>query len=351
MTLKEMQARLQITVYTCAVLALGGPCSGQWAVPSASSVMTSHRAGSKAADQASINGQGRKLAIVTSSPEKPVITIHGLCNQSVKSHLGSCRTVVTGAEFERIIGTAEPKMSAKAQREFAEKYADALIMAHKAEQMGLDQGMNFEEEMKLARIQILSKELKKIFEKQASQISEQEVKSYYSDHREDFEQVELERIHVPRYVDGHNGHILLNDPEAQKQLQVTELAMKEAADKFRERAIAGDDFDSLQKEAFETAGIKTSASSAMGKIRRASLPQSQRWVVELNTGEISPVIADSNGFTIYRVKAKGMLSLDQVRDEIKGILQADHFRRAMQSIEESATTILDESYFRKSFHE
>ena len=63
-----------------------------------------------------------------------------------------------------MIDAVQPNMSARARREFATRYANALVMAKKAEQMGLDKGPNFEEQMKVARIQILSQEMKKAIE-------------------------------------------------------------------------------------------------------------------------------------------------------------------------------------------
>ena len=352
MKLTQIQVASRLAICTCVAIVFASICWGQSTTVKSISSEMKYDARKGHGAQAGAKSQDTMSSTVTNTPEQPIITINGLCNDTLKGRVVSpCRTVISRAEFEHMIGTAEPKMSAKAQREFAERYADALVMAHKAEQLGLNRGVNFEEEMKLARIQILSKELKKTIEKQASQISEDEVESYYSNHRPDFEQVDLERVHVPRYKDGRTEQSLASDPEAQRQLELTDRTMKEVADKLRERAISGDDLDKLQKDAFDIAGTKGTVSVAMGKIRRVSLPQSHKWVMGLNSGEVSPVIADSNGFTIYKIKAKEIASLDQVRAEIKGILHVERVRRALESIQESASTILDDSYFRGSGHE
>src|SRR6202034_3252856 len=89
----------------------------------------------------------------TAALDKPLITITGLCdNPSPEAAASNCKTVITQAQFERVINAVQPSMSARARREFALNYAEALVMTNKAEQMGLDKGVNFEEQMRLTRI-------------------------------------------------------------------------------------------------------------------------------------------------------------------------------------------------------
>jgi parvulin-like peptidyl-prolyl isomerase len=48
------------------------------------------------------------------------------------------------------------------------------------------------------------------------------------------------------------------------------------------------------------------------------LPASQVSVMDLKPGEVSAVLSDPNGYYIYKLRSKDMLSLNQARDEIKG---------------------------------
>ena len=97
------------------------------------------------------------------APDRPLITIAGLCNNpsDEKRTTPNCKTVITRGQFERVIEAMQPGMPTRARREFALHYAEALVMARKAEQMGLDKGPNYQEQIELARIQVLSQNLKK----------------------------------------------------------------------------------------------------------------------------------------------------------------------------------------------
>jgi hypothetical protein len=290
-------------------------------------------------------GEGVDLAF-----DVPVITISGLCGNppAENAAAANCKTVIRRAEFEKVIDAVQPNMPARARREFAMRYADALVMAKRAEQMGLDKGPNFEEQMEVARIQILSQEVTRVIQKESSQISDQDVIDYYRDNASSFEQVEMDRIYIPK-TQGQPGHPakVASDSDAQNQSQQTEQSMKVLADQLHTRAVAGEDFNELQVDAYKIAGINVAsgASTTMGKIRRISLPRSQLWVMDLKPGEVSSVIADTNGYFIYKVKNKETLSLDQAREEIKGVLRSRRIQNETQAIQKSASSTLNEVYF------
>jgi hypothetical protein len=121
--------------------------------------------------------------------------------------------------------------------------------------------------------------------------------------------------------------------------------MKKEADSLRARAIAGEEFATLQADAYRVAGIKSAAPSTSISVRRISLPPDQISVMDLIPGEVSPVLADPKGYFVYKVKTKAMIPLDQASDEIKEALRTQRMQDEMSSILNSATSTLDESYF------
>ena len=282
------------------------------------------------------------------APDKPVITIVGFCDNSPVDHANAshCKTVITQAQFEKIIDAIQPNMPTRTRREFALRYADALIMARKAEQMGLDKGANYEEQIKLARIQALSQDLKKVIQEKASEISEKDIEGYYHNNIARFEKAQVDRIYVPRnrQPTSVSDKKLINAGMQEGSLD-SEQATKDEADNLRARAVAGEEFTKLQADAYQIAGIRSTAPSTSMIIRRISLPPNQSFVMDLKPGEISSVLADPNGYVIYRVKNKDALPLDQTREEIKATLRSQRMQDEMRTIVDSATPALDESYF------
>ena len=115
------------------------------------------------------------------SPEAAVITIPGLCDKPAagKSKPADCKTVVTRAEFEQLVDAVAPTIAPPAQKQLATQYGIALVMVHKAHEMGLDQGPKFQELMRVARIGVLTKELSQKMQDQAGHVSDKEIEAYY----------------------------------------------------------------------------------------------------------------------------------------------------------------------------
>jgi hypothetical protein len=322
---------------------------GQAATPKPSPA-PQERAGQSSSAAKATEGTPQEAEAPKVAPDAPVITIKGLCNQSAaKAPALECRTIITRAEFEKIVEAVQPNMPARLRRQFATRYANALAMSMKAEEMGLDKGPGYEERMRLARIQVLSGELNKSMQEKASQITDKEIEDYYKNNSDKFEQVETSRIYVPKTQQPpaeEDKDKKLSEEEQQKRTQASEQAMKKEADKLRARAAAGEDFIKLQEEAYEVAGLKSSApNTSMGKIRRNMLPASQASVMELKAGEVSAVISDQSGYFIYKLISKETMPLDQAREEIRGTLRSQRLQDEMKAVQESATPTLDEAYF------
>jgi hypothetical protein len=282
------------------------------------------------------------------APDAAVLTINGLCDNppADKTADPNCKTVVTRAEFERLMESIQPNMPPRVRRQFAMRYSTALIMATKAHQMGLDQGPKYEDRMKLARIQVLSQGLNQAIQEKAGQISDQDLADYYGKNTAAYEQADLQRIFIPHSQTFPASKVKLSAAEEKKRQKDGDAAMKAEADKLRVRAAAGEDMAKLQEEAFQLAGIKSKApTTKMGKERRNGLPPAQASVMDLKTGEVSQVFADQSGYFIYKVGPKDTEPLDKVKEEIRSTLRTQRMQEQMQALQQSATPVLDDSYF------
>ena len=292
--------------------------------------------------------QSKQAKISNVAPDAPVIIVDGLCDDALanKTRPFNCKTVITRVQFERVIDAIQPGMPGRARREFALDYVNFLMMAKKAEQMGLDKGADYDEQMKLARIQVLSRDLKRVIQEKASRVSDKEIEDYYRNNTAKFEEAEINRIYIPKSQQlPSNSDKKLSDPDMQTLLQESEQAMKREAENLRARAATGEDFVKLQADAYQFAGIKSAAPNTSMTVRRTSLPPNQASVMDLKPGEISSVLAESNGYVIYRIKAKEEIPLIQAREEIKATLRSQQMQDELRGIQDSLTPILDEGYF------
>jgi PPIC-type PPIASE domain len=286
------------------------------------------------------------------APATAVITITGLCDKPPvdKAKKADCKTVVTRAEFEQLVAAVAPTIAAPARKQLATQYGMALVMVHKAHELGLDQGPKYQELMRVARIGVLTKELSAKLQEQAEKISDKDIETYYHNNEASFQEVDLQRIFIPRSKQTPDSKDKPSDDAAakdaaKKDQQESEDAMKKLAEALRGRAAAGEDFAKLQDEAIAASGFKGKPPTRLGKVRRTSLPPDQGEVFNLKVGETSQLLTTPNGYLVYKVGDKDTLPLDHVREEIFSTLQSQRMQDAMQTMQQSATPELNPKYF------
>lgn len=282
------------------------------------------------------------------APDAPVITIPGTCANPGPdaSKNPDCKTVVTRAQFERLVETVAPNAPVNARRQIANRYASMLMMASSAEQQGLDKGERFDELMKIARLQVLAQALQQSIQKKAADVPEQDMKDYYDKNVANYEEATLQRLFIPKSKALEPADEKMSEEQTKKRQDDAEAAMKTEADALYKRAQAGEDFAKLQDEAFQFAGMKAKPPNTnMADMRRTSLPLSHRSVFDLKSGEVSPLITDTSGYFVYKMGDKQTLPLDKVKDEVHNTLRAQRMNEEMEKVEKSTTPTLNEEYF------
>jgi hypothetical protein len=122
--------------------------------------------------------------------------------------------------------------------------------------------------------------------------------------------------------------------------------MQAAAEKIHTEAAAGKDFQQLQKEAFEAAGIATSSPKVdMGKIASGSLPVNHRKVIDLEAGKVSPLFSDPGGYFIYKVVSKELVPFSQAKTEIRNSIQSQRMQQSTESLTGKIKAELNQEYF------
>ncbi len=308
---------------------------------------TSSRAATSAASPEELAHQE---AVSRALPETaPVITVDGLCasKPATKAAAGAaktgaeaqksaapCKTVVTKKQWQSLVSTVRPNMPATAQRPLAEEYVTFLTLADAGRNAGLESDPEVRERLRLNRMQILASAYTQQLQKKYANVPESEIEAYYKQNSKQFEEVTLKRIYVPK-------------PAAAEGKQPDEAAAKSLADKIRERAAGGEDFEKLQKEAFESTNNKgTPPPTSLGGKRHGTLPPKQEEAIfNLKPGEVSPVYEEPSGFFIYKVEGKGAASLNDVKPEIQRVLETERIRAALEKLKDSVKPMLNNQYF------
>jgi parvulin-like peptidyl-prolyl isomerase len=306
------------------------------------------------------------------SPETPVITIEGLCDNraaavksadvtrasasaksepkgkeaapsSSASATSGCKTAITRAQFDKLTESLNPQMPASVKRQLAETYPRLLLFAGRARELGLDKDPRFSEMMRFASLQLLSQSLTRYLQQRAGEVSDAELEKYYNENSIKFQRAELLRVFVPK----QRQHAPESGSVTQPHLAADEAAMKAEAEKLHQEAAAGKDFQQLQKEAFDTAGVASSSSPnvKLGKMSPSGLPLNHRDVFALDLGQVSELIVDPGGWYIYKVVSKQMVPLSQVKTEIHNSIQSQRMQDSTDSLGKTIKSELNQAYF------
>lgn len=290
-----------------------------------------------------------------------VITVQGLCpSGSATARRGTtgavraaakptaspagCKTVITRAQFEKLADALNPQMPLPTKRQLAEAYPRLLLFGQKAREMGLDKQPQFLEMLRFATLQLLAQNLTRDVQKKAGNIPETQVQKYYQDNPSKFQEVELLRVFIPKSKQHLPPAGSTTEPKV--DTAADQAAMKTVADKIHSEAVTGGDFQKLQQEAFEAAGIKSQSPSVnLGKLTREGLPTNHQQVFELQAGQVSPLLDDPGGFYVYKVVSKQQVPLNQAEKEIRTFLQQQAFRQQMEAMIGSVKPELNQAYF------
>jgi hypothetical protein len=300
---------------------------------------------------------------VCSGPSKPKATTGTAAKTAEeKTPAEDCKSVITKAEFEKLAAGLAPSVTPQLKKQLSGVLPRLIAMSEEAKEKGLDKTSRYEETLKFAKMQILTNELQRQIQEEAAKVPAEDVEKYYKDHPEGYEQYNLERLFVPRTKQVQDDAELKDEgtkdekltEEQQKAKQEAEKAKADAAEQemaklaqsLQARAVAGEDFVKLQKEAFAAAGMKIESPTVnLPKVRRNGLPPAHAVVFELKAGEVSQVINDTGGHYIYKVNSKDLQTLDQVKDEIHSTLQNQRTKEMMDKVNASFKVETNEAYF------
>jgi len=257
-------------------------------------------------------------------PEASVVIIEGVCDRPQISKTKDCKTVITRAQMEGMIDMFVPGASQAVRRQFAVNYARLLAASTVAEQKHLEKDpevvRQLEAQVKIARMQVLTYTLYQQIEKEAERVSTSEIQKYYEDHLSSFDQGEVLRLSLPTTAPTTDGRPL------------DDSALKIKAEELRQRAVAGDDFEQLQHDAYTNLGIRGIAPpTKLNMVRRTNLPPDEAMVFDLQPGEVTPVLESLGSLVVLKLVSKKSVPETTVEAEIDTLLRQTRVKQELES--------------------
>ncbi len=292
-------------------------------------------------------------------PESPVITIRGLCDATAagrknpaapmtqtKTSDADCKTIITRAQFDALVSAIQPNMNSDTRRQFAAFYPTMLLLQREFRKNGMEKNPQFKNWLAFATLRAQAEWAARMLQEDADQVSDADVERFYKDNVTSYEQAELQRIFIPKakqQIAKDNKQELPGSADGRK---TDDEALKKEADALQIRAVSGEDFDNLQREAYDMAGMQViSPSTKLGMQTANQLPAGHQSVLTLSVGDVSQVITDDHGYFIYKIVSRSVEPLEQARSDIKDRLAQQKFKLGMQKIEATAKTELNQAYF------
>jgi hypothetical protein len=252
-----------------------------------------------------------------------------------------CKTEVTRAEFEKMIDLLEPTLKRSDRIRVAVRYADGLVYGEKSKEIGLDTDPRTLVGAKYSYLLFLSGAYNRYLQTQAAQSTDADLKAYYDQHPEVFVKANFLRIFVPN--ERKHSDVPSTPEKVAERRTADEEAMKALATKIRARAIAGANFETLEKEVYRFGGYPASDTPYvdLDDITRREAPIELQGVFDLKPGQISEVLPEPKGWHIVKKVSQKPIPLSEARP----ILQSLRFQEALDSTKHSAPTTFNHAYF------
>lgn len=274
-------------------------------------------------------------------PDTVVMEVQGVC-----SGLGEgaakpspCVTQITKDQFLNMVaavGVNTATSATPSQRSFAEGYVQLLALADAAEKAGITKDPQVIELLKIVQVRTLGEAYKRYLEGKFGNPSQEDIDAYYKQNTAKFETVSVDRVIVP---------VVNSRKTPVPQTEVVNKA-KELAIKIRERAANGEDMTVLQGDIYKTLGLPAPPNTDMGTRRHGSFPLAiETQLFALKSGEVTKVETEPAGLTIYRLRSRGVPTVEQLRTEILKDLHQKNVENTIKAVMENVHANLNLDFF------
>jgi hypothetical protein len=271
-------------------------------------------------------------------PGTPVMTIHGVCDgRSTSRKDAPCETVVTREEFETVmkVVSATSRTGVPSMRiNVAEGYADVVVYANAAKNAGVEQDPRFEKVVQVSRMRAMGDMYRLKRNEAALKVTSAEIQDYYKKNLPGYEELQLRRLTLPR-----------NNKNNLEDLEYRAKATRMATD-LRDRAAKGEDMEKLQAEGFHALNVKDPQGTLMAPLRRGAFEaKAEEEIFALKKDQVTSILQTPSVYIVYKLEGRRMLSIDDVRDEIKTKLYHEKLDKQIRALNDSVHVDYNQDYF------
>jgi hypothetical protein len=268
-------------------------------------------------------------------PSAPVVRLKGVCKDLQAKT--PCEMVITREDLDRF-ANASPDVSKAARRRDAVQYARELAFSALAEQQGLAKdpavSKELDAQLKFLRMRILANVFLQNLQPKGTSVAESDIQKYYQEHQDEYERFQVLRLAVPVAVPTESGrHLDL-------------AAAKSEMEELRKRAVAGEDFNRLQQDAYKHLHIQATPPPVnVMTLRRGSVQGDEAKAFDLNPGEISTVLDAPAAFVVMKLESKGPMPIESVHQEIEAALRRNGLQNEVSKRTKSISAQFNLPYF------
>ena len=259
---------------------------------------------------------------------------------------------LTMAEFEKLTQALPPEVAGAMQtmgkRGFAERYASLVALAKEGEKQKLDQDDYFKNMVAFQRLMLLAQITVNGLMTNVQPVSPEEVSYYYTEHLQDFQQVNLRGI----YVAFAPPDELKKNPPAKPgtaaakgaKPKLSEDQAKAKIETIRLRLRAGESMATIAKT--ESDDPTASKGGDFGWVRRNQFTtQIDNIIFNLEEKQASIPIRDRFGYYIFQSQGKRTQPLEEAKVMIENGLRQQKVGETMQKVQDQYPVKLEPRYF------